>query len=627
MSVLLAALALFFLLDALRLRARMRQIPVLGGYGDGFPNEAYRVITASGVDIDDATTRAAEHHARVHDLGVVDLIPGNAHTSSYLALLQLFEPAKYRQDRFARGRTSGHAILVSADVMERANVVPELHSDPVSMAKLAIRLKRFACTRTDIAIAPGLRALPHDPNARRAVIRELLGTDLLGEFDWLFLLVPVALTGLFGWGLRHELPWGLAAIAAYHAQVIVALAGSEVRPRDFWRFTLLRTPIELWTAIRLLFESRRSDVGQRAVEERRPIYQNLLSHGYDAFFEPRRTTCPQCGSSTLKRMFGMGDLYQHKPGRFYLERCRACSHVFQNPRVSLTGLDFYYRDFYDGLGEDQTETVFSNYGRTYGARADMVKAVTTPGKWLDVGCGHGHFCCAARDYLPSTEFHGLDMSESVEEAVRRQWVQKAHRGLFPQLAPHLREQYDIVSMHHYLEHVIDHEAEIAAARQALRLGGHLLIEVPDPASWMGRLLGRWWVLWLQPQHLHFVSAHHMEQSLRKHGFVPVTWHRGQAHMPIDLSWMVVALMQRLGPLTDQPWLPPSSSWHRLRRALVWQIGLPVLVLAGLLDRLLAPLAGPLGFNNLYRVLARLEPHPLPGSDAGVPSLSSPATTL
>ena len=32
--------------------------------------------------------------------------------------------------------------------------------------------------------------------------------------------------------------------------------------------------------------------------------------------------------------------------------------MFQNPRLSLDGLDFYYKDFYDGLGEDGMEFVF-----------------------------------------------------------------------------------------------------------------------------------------------------------------------------------------------------------------------------------------------------------------------------
>src|SRR5207237_653225 len=68
------------------------------------------------------------------------------------------------------------------------------------------------------------------------------------------------------------------------------------------------------------------------------------------------------------------DLLQHKPGRFTLARCRACRHIFQNPRLSLAGLDFYYKDFYDGIGEAGMEFIFGYGVAPYLARARMMKA-------------------------------------------------------------------------------------------------------------------------------------------------------------------------------------------------------------------------------------------------------------
>ena len=47
------------------------------------------------------------------------------------------------------------------------------------------------------------------------------------------------------------------------------------------------------------------------------------------------------------------------------------------------------------------------------------------------------------------------MSDSVDEAARRGRVDTAYRGMFPDLAPNLPRSYDIVSMHHYLEHTRD----------------------------------------------------------------------------------------------------------------------------------------------------------------------------
>ena len=64
-------------------------------------------------------------------------------------------------------------------------------------------------------------------------------------------------------------------------------------------------------------------------------------------------------------------------------------------------------------------------------------------------------------------------------------------------------------MSHYLEHTPDPRAEFDAARMALASGGHLLIEVPNPESILGRILGRCWVGFLQPQHLHLLSPRNM----------------------------------------------------------------------------------------------------------------------
>jgi hypothetical protein len=83
-------------------------------------------------------------------------------------------------------------------------------------------------------------------------------------------------------------------------------------------------------------------------------------------------------------------------------------------------------------------------------------------------------------------------------------------------------------------------------------------------------------------------------------------------MPIDLSWAVILLLQRLGPLTDKPWKPPSSLRQRVRRRVVWTLGAPVVFVAGQIDRVLGVFARPLHSWNLYRVAARLD-HPLPGA--------------
>lgn len=355
----------------------------------------------------------------------------------------------------------------------------------------------------------------------------------------------------------------------------------------------------------------RTDRTDRAarVAALRPAYRADLADGVDRFFAPRRTTCPWCRSDRLTTRLRTTDLLQHKPGRFALDRCAACGHTFQNPALNETGLEFYYRDFYDGLGEQRMGGTFGGRTTMYRGRAEsMLPHDPTPKTWLDVGTGHGHFCAAAREVLPGTTFDGLDFTDGVEIAAREGRVEHGHRGSFPELAPDLVARYDVVSMFHYLEHSTDPDRELRAAHQAVRPGGHLLIEVPDPDSRYARLLGRWWLPWLQPQHLHFMPVTNLRRRLTELGFTVVAEQHAEPHDPVDLLAAAWLALDHLAPREDAPWLPePPGGLRRGLRTAVLLAGVPVFVAATLLDRFaVRPLSHRLGLSNAYRLIARRE---------------------
>ncbi|MEV0095372.1 class I SAM-dependent methyltransferase [Streptomyces sp. NPDC050738] len=322
---------------------------------------------------------------------------------------------------------------------------------------------------------------------------------------------------------------------------------------------------------------------------------------------PRRTTCSWCESPRLSEHIRTTDLVQHKPGVFVIDRCDDCGHSFQNPQLTPEGLEFYYRDCYDGLGEEATAKIFNGNGSTtsYRGRAASVARFAQPERWLDVGTGHGHFCAEAKKILPATVFDGLDVSDGVEIARREGRVDTAHRGFFPDLASTMPGQYDAVSMFHYLEHTIDPRAELAAAHEALSPGGHLVIDVPDPESLMGKVLGRWWICWFQPQHLNFITRRNIRRALEETGFTVVAVERRDPHIPADLVAALALWMGEKVPRGNAPWFPkvPSKSRLRLREAL-FRLAIPLFLAAYAVDRLAAPLARRTSLSNAYRIVAR-----------------------
>ncbi|HKY65412.1 MAG TPA: methyltransferase domain-containing protein, partial [Acidimicrobiales bacterium] len=396
---------------------------------------------------------------------------------------------------------------------------------------------------------------------------------------------------------------------AFSAQPLVATAGTAFRPVDLPTTSLVR----LVTATAQRLASLRPAPGEHAgsleVAARRARYRERLAAGIDTLFERRRLDCPVCGSADLATRVRTGDLLQGKPGVFTLDGCAGCGHVFQNPRLTVEGLEFYYGDFYDGVGEEEMELLGATGARQYAARAAFVGAHAEPRRWLDVGGGHGHFSLIARGVWPTARFDVIDLAESVEVAERRGWVDRAHRGLFPELAPQVTGEYDVVSMHHYLEHTRDPGAELDAAAVALEPGGLLSIEMPDPESSLARLMGRWWGPYLQPQHLNMVTRPNLERMLRERGFTVVDGHGPEAHQGADLGFAAYMIANRLGPPVDVPWRPAPTPWSRLRRDVGFSAGMPLVGLALVLDNLMQPFVAALGASNAYRVLARFDPTP------------------
>jgi SAM-dependent methyltransferase len=575
------------------------------GAGTLWPVPEYGLLTGVGVEVDGPTLVTAIRYADAEALDVLDLVPGDLALDRLYELARLVNPRTYRDDRLASGRGAGHATLVRQELLDRVGLRRSRPLDPVEYVEAMVELKRYAPTTTDLVVAPRLRSVPLPPEWRLPRLRAVHGpaATVLGA-------LPTVQSVALGVGAVVSRGRGLPALAAHLAQPYLVAAGGPVAPADGRAGAVGRLAHDVGDTVRALRTPPPEAVRQRAElaatedETRRTQYARLLER-QAAFFEDPLADCPWCGGEDLHLRVEVPDMLQGKPGRFRLDRCGDCGHVFQNPRLSIEGLDFYYRDFYDGLGDDETALVFAMNRGAYRNRALMLQGVAEPKRWLDVGAGHGHFCLEAQGVWPETTFDGLDLSDSVITAERRGWIERAYKGLFPDLAPDIVGGYDVISMHHYLEHTRDPAAELDAAHLTLEDGGHLLVEVPDPDSRLGRLLGRAWAPWFQPQHQHLVPVDNLVEALQERDFEVVAIELGPAHQPLDLAFAVWLTFNRLAPATDRPWNPRSTLVDRARRTAGWTVATPLLA-AGLgADQLIAPAVRRLpAMSNTYRVLAR-----------------------
>ena len=595
--------------NGLRLRARAKALPVVPVAG--LPDQAGEAgdqpvewLVATGVSVEEPVRAAVRTYARQHRLEVVDLVPADLPADAALNLLRQVDPATYTTERLAAGRGAGQAMAAGADLLRRAEIKPGVAIDPAALLNDARELKKYAPATMGLVTVPGLRA--GNPGGRRA------RSHALG------IQVPLSLVGpALGYaalvaGTVANPGWGVAALAAFSLQPYLVFGGTALRPRDLHRAALLRL---IWDPAQWLMAAF-GPVGVVAEEDRarkqaridqaRPGYAADIAAGVERFFEPRRTDCPWCGSADLARVLSTPDLHQSKPGTFVLDGCGSCGHVFQNPRLSLEGLDFYYRDFYDGAGANQLEGAFGAQTKTYRDRAETMRPFTkAPRSWLDVGTGHGHFCTVARDAWPQARFDGLDMTDGIEDAARRGWVDQGFRGMFPEMAGQLAGGYDVVSMSHYLEHTREPKEELDAAVTVLRPGGHLMIEVPDPEWPLSRVLKRYWFPWLQAQHQHLVPIGNLKQALEARGLSVVGENRDLGRLKFELTTAAYLFLHRFTKDPDVPWAArrPGVA-RRALRVVALAVAMPVALLTVVADLVISIPLSRTRRAAAYRVVAR-----------------------
>lgn len=78
--------------------------------------------------------------------------------------------------------------------------------------------------------------------------------------------------------------------------------------------------------------------------------------------------------------------------------------------------------------------------------------------------------------------------------------------------------YDLVTMHHSLEHIDEQHRSISASYELLRQGGQLLVRIPVCSSWAWEHYRENWVQLDAPRHLFIHSSKSIERLASAHGF-------------------------------------------------------------------------------------------------------------
>jgi len=217
-----------------------------------------------------------------------------------------------------------------------------------------------------------------------------------------------------------------------------------------------------------------------------------------------RVDCYLCGSHDAAPFITAQDDYTGKPGRFTFVVCRRCGLHYQNPRLTIDEIKFFYDDEYIAHRKKTDWGILTGFFNWAMSRHDRQKEAIVSRfvrlgagtEVLDVGCAVGTFLqhLKSRYGVGATgvDFKDLSANPSLAGVDFR-------CGLFYE-QDFGRKRFDLITMWHFLEHDYDPMRTLRTARELMRDDGRLVIEVPRLDSMTFRMFGRRWPGLQAPQH-------------------------------------------------------------------------------------------------------------------------------
>jgi len=201
---------------------------------------------------------------------------------------------------------------------------------------------------------------------------------------------------------------------------------------------------------------------------------------------------------------------------FNLMKCCGCGLLYVNPRPN----DEEIREAHE-LGEhggartlNVTETFVSSKIPTY---LKVLSDIYEDGRalagttWLDIGCGHGEFLCALKEFTKGKIVaRGIEPNGYKQQSARSRQLDVSYFDLDKH-----ESKYDVISLLNVYSHLPDPIASLGNWKRLLNNNGEMLFETGDTANFPSADHYRPFCL---PDHLSFPSEEIVLDVLRRVGF-------------------------------------------------------------------------------------------------------------
>lgn len=203
--------------------------------------------------------------------------------------------------------------------------------------------------------------------------------------------------------------------------------------------------------------------------------------------------CPNCKSADRRLILDVSkekDTYMEYlkmdytgVSRHYVT-CNDCGLTYRDPIFTEEEKDFLYDHFRDieFRGEDKN-TYFERItslpreeSENYEKCEFLARNIPPKGDILDVGCGAGVFLYTFKNYFPNWNVFGIEPTKGFADFANSKGIRVTYGYLKEDT---LEDTFDLITLIHVLEHVVDFREMLVMLKKYLRPGGFLYIESPS----------------------------------------------------------------------------------------------------------------------------------------------------
>ncbi|MGK0367701.1 MAG: 2-polyprenyl-3-methyl-5-hydroxy-6-metoxy-1,4-benzoquinol methylase [Thermoproteota archaeon] len=232
--------------------------------------------------------------------------------------------------------------------------------------------------------------------------------------------------------------------------------------------------------------------------------------------------CYQCGSEETEYLLTGEEDLTGKEGQFQYVTCKDCGLAYQNPRIHVDQIKEFYDSEYIahrkkkdwGMLTPLYERAMNKHDRDKEKLVKKFAKLDKDTKVLDIGCAVGTFLLHLRN-KNKCQIAGVDFKEDLTYPDFDKI--DFHCGLFYEQENLKENEYDVVTMWHFLEHCYNPPKSLQKAAKVVKPGGKVIIEVPRLDSFSYTLFKDKWPGVQAPQHTVMFDKENFIKMIEKNG--------------------------------------------------------------------------------------------------------------